>query len=99
MFLITGGGSGIGRALAHAMAGKNKKVLIIGRRAQALAETAAFSPLISYLQADVTTQEGRERISHHLAQTPSLEGLVNNAGLIEPIAPLTKVSESACQTI
>lgn len=99
MFLITGGGSGIGRALAHAMAGKNKKVLIIGRRAQALAETAAFSPLISYLQADVATQEGRERISLHLEQTNSLEGLINNAGLIEPIAPLAEVSESACQKI
>ncbi len=41
MFIITGGGSGIGRALAFALARRKKSVLIIGRREEVLKETAA----------------------------------------------------------
>ncbi|MBA2657943.1 MAG: SDR family oxidoreductase [Tatlockia sp.] len=99
MFLITGGGSGIGRALAHSLAEKKRKVLIIGRRERLLIETAAFSPLITYLQADVSTHQGRDQILNHLARTESLEGLINNAGLLEPITPVDKIDESSWQQI
>ncbi|MBA2652154.1 MAG: SDR family NAD(P)-dependent oxidoreductase [Tatlockia sp.] len=97
MFLITGGGSGIGRALAHSLALKNKKVLIIGRRIHLLTETAAFSPLITYLKADVSTEEGRQQIVNSLDKTDSLDGLINNAGMVEPITPIANLSETAWQ--
>mgnify|MGYP000470411610 CR=1 FL=1 len=99
MFLVTGGGSGIGRALAHALAMRDKKVLIIGRREPALIETAAFSPLISYLCSDVSTPEGREQIVNHLARFNCIEGLVHNAGVIEPIAPVATIDESSWQQV
>ncbi|WP_395022964.1 SDR family NAD(P)-dependent oxidoreductase [Dongia sp.] len=41
---ITGGGSGIGRALARSFAGDGHVVAISGRRGEALAETAAATP-------------------------------------------------------
>lgn len=93
MFVITGGGSGIGRALAQALAARGKQVLIIGRREKMLAETASFSPLISILCSDVSTKEGRLEISQKLQSVISLEGLIHNAGLIEPIAPLASLDE------
>lgn len=99
MFLITGGGSGIGRALAHALASRKKEVLIVGRREQALAETASFSPLISYFSADVSTAEGRQAISDYLQKFSSIEGLVHNAGIIEPIVPLASMDEVSWQKI
>ncbi|MEM6341464.1 MAG: SDR family NAD(P)-dependent oxidoreductase, partial [Pseudomonadota bacterium] len=38
--LITGGGSGIGRSIAHSFADAGEAVTIVGRRAAALEETA-----------------------------------------------------------
>lgn len=99
MFLITGGGSGIGRALAQILVARNKKVLIVGRRESALTETAAFSPLITYLRADVTTREGRSQIVAYLEQFKELDGIVHNAGIIEPIAPIESISELMWQQI
>lgn len=97
MFVVTGGGSGIGRALAHRLATQGKQVLIIGRREEQLVETADFSPLISFLCSDVSTHEGRLKIAHALQHAISLEGLVHNAGVIEPIAPLANIDEALWQ--
>jgi NAD(P)-dependent dehydrogenase (short-subunit alcohol dehydrogenase family) len=42
--LVTGAGSGIGRAVALTLAGDGYAVVLAGRRAEALAETAALAP-------------------------------------------------------
>ncbi|WP_347251723.1 SDR family NAD(P)-dependent oxidoreductase [Legionella sp.] len=99
MFLITGGGSGIGLALAQALATRDKEVMIIGRRKHTLVEASAFSPLIHYFCADVSTPEGRKQITAHLRELPSLEGLIHNAGIIEPIVSISAIDESAWHQI
>lgn len=93
MFVVTGGGSGIGRALAHALALRGKKVLIAGRRLDSLNDTASFSPLISVCCADIATQEGRQNIAHCLPDNIPLEGLVHNAGVIDPVDSLNTLNE------
>lgn len=61
--LVTGGGSGIGRAIARAFAAAGDQVTICGRRMEALEETAqgygpgrAQGPAITVKQADVTDE-------------------------------------------
>lgn len=99
MFVITGGGSGIGRALALALSKRGKSVLIIGRREQQLQETASSSSLIQYLCADVSTYEGIESIKNYLDSTQHISALVNNAGTLDPIAALTDIEPKAWQNI
>lgn len=91
MFVITGGGSGIGRALALALSQHGKNVLIIGRRLGCLQECAALSPLIHYLCADVSTSDGIAKVVAHLNAYPAIDGLVNNAGTLNPIGPLRDI--------
>nr|WP_045097362.1 SDR family NAD(P)-dependent oxidoreductase [Legionella fallonii] len=91
MFIITGGGSGIGKALALTLAKQGKAVLIVGRREQALQETASVSSLIKYLCADVSTNEGLQSIKAYVDNVPQLSGLVNNAGTLGPIVPIQEM--------
>lgn len=98
MFIITGGGSGIGRALALSLAARGKEILIIGRREQLLRETAASaSARIDYLCADVATLDGLHAIKNHLGSITQIEGLVNNAGTLQPLAELKDMDPAEWQ--
>ena len=99
MFVVTGGGSGIGRALAHALARRDKPVLVIGRREQLLIETAECSPLINYLCADVSTHDGRKLIANHLNNVQCITGLIHNAGIIDPILSISAIDESSWRRV
>lgn len=91
MFVITGGGSGIGRALARTLAERKQNVLIIGRRKAALKETASVSPYIKTLSADITSSKGQEAIIKELSTERTLLGLIHCAGIIEPISKLKEL--------
>lgn len=95
MYLITGGGSGIGQALAHELAKQGKEVLIVGRRREALLKAADFSPLITTCCADITQERGRQEILSHLEAIPQIDGVIHNAGVVEPIMPIAQLSEQA----
>lgn len=99
MFVVTGGGRGIGKALALALASRGKSVLIIGRQKSPLIDVSDSSDLIDYLVADVTTKKGRQCIIDHLSDCGSLEGLIHSAGIIDPIMPLEKIDETAWQQL
>lgn len=95
MFVVTGGGRGIGSALAIALAARGKSVLIVGRHEETLAKTAACSSLITYYCADVSSSEGRQQLTAFLQPVPVITGLVHNAGIIEPILPAAQIDESS----
>ena len=95
MFVITGGGSGIGRALAIELASKEKPVLIIGRRENLLQEVAQQSPLINYLSADISLSSGRQKLVDYLKTHDTIDGLIHSAGTIEPVAKIGEIDESA----
>jgi len=92
VYIITGGGSGIGKALALALAQRGKAVLIVGRRESLLQETALKSDLIKYLCADVSKPDDLKLIQDYLHATRAITGLINNAGTIHPVASIMTIN-------
>jgi uncharacterized oxidoreductase len=81
--LITGGGSGIGETLAHRFHDAGNRVIIAGRRAEALERAAAGRANISTLLLDVSDAADVDRaVGEMLASHPDVNVLVNNAGIM-----------------
>jgi uncharacterized oxidoreductase len=89
--LITGGGSGIGFALASRFAKAGSKVVICGRRMEQLEEAKKKCPELIPLCADISTAKGREELLNEvLHKFPDLNVLLNNAGIQNRMPPLTE---------
>lgn len=82
--LITGAGSGIGRALAREAAAAGHRLILVGRRLAPLEETRALLPgtEAACVPADITTAEGRAAVASAVAAAGGLDVLVNNAGQV-----------------
>lgn len=91
MYVITGGGSGIGKALALALVARKKQVLIVGRRESSLQQVASLSPQIDYFSADIATAEGRTHFLNHIQETGSIHALINNAAILDPLVSLREI--------
>jgi meso-butanediol dehydrogenase/(S,S)-butanediol dehydrogenase/diacetyl reductase len=80
--LITGGGTGIGKATAARIASRGGYVVVAGRRQGPLQETAAAVPeRISYVQLDVADRSAQDRaLATVIERHGQLDILINNAG-------------------
>lgn len=80
--LITGGASGIGFGLAEQFVKEGNKVIVCGRRQQALDEAAAKIPSLITYQCDISTADGRTRLFNWISENhPGTNVLINNAGI------------------
>lgn len=81
--LITGGGSGIGEALAHRFHDIGNTVIIAGRRQETLDRACEGRSHMHALVLDVESAEGVADFAERLlAAHPTLNVLVNNAGIM-----------------
>lgn len=97
--LITGGGSGIGLAIAQAFAKAGITPVLAGRSKARLEEAAAQIPGAAYVPLDVTSEESVQQAFSHLhtaGYQPDI--LVNNAGAAST-APLERTDLSAWQSM
>jgi uncharacterized oxidoreductase len=85
--LVTGAGSGIGRAMAVTLACKGARLTLTGRREEPLQETARLveeaGGEAEVVPGDVTDPEARERVVQAAVERfGGLDVLVNNAGSV-----------------
>lgn len=82
--LITGGGSGIGRALAEMFHGKGNKVIIAGRHQEVLDEVAQTHEGIETIVLDVANLESIKNAVRKLQENyPDLNTVIHNAGIMQ----------------
>lgn len=92
--LITGAGSGIGRALAHEAAKTGFDLILVGRRRAQLEETAQLLGVerrTTLIDADITKPHDRVRLVEAVGSRLNL--LVNNAGSL-CVGRLTDMSDA-----
>ncbi|MEU3710212.1 SDR family oxidoreductase [Streptomyces catenulae] len=101
--VVTGAGSGIGRAVAHALTAGGWRVALAGRRAAALSETAATAPPgppSLALPTDVTRPaEVNALFAAVHAHFGRVDLLFNNAGTFGPAVPLDELSADDWRTV
>jgi 3-hydroxybutyrate dehydrogenase len=92
--LVTGGGRGIGRAVAAALAGAGATVTVVGRSEAPLIQAVKAGDAAGYAIADVTEETAMKR---SVAEAEQARGpiaiLVNNAGSVES-GPFASTSAS-----
>jgi NAD(P)-dependent dehydrogenase (short-subunit alcohol dehydrogenase family) len=84
--VVSGGGTGIGRAIAHAVASEGVDVLLLGRRAEVVERAAAeldhsTEGSVRWMRADVGDPDDVQVVADHVADSHGIvDAVVNNAG-------------------
>jgi NAD(P)-dependent dehydrogenase (short-subunit alcohol dehydrogenase family) len=91
--VVTGAGSGIGRAVARLMMAEGYRVVLAGRREAQLLETAAGHAQALAVPCDVTVPDDVERLfAAATRRWGRVDVLFNNAGVFGPAAAVDEIS-------
>lgn len=98
--VVSGGGTGIGLAVAGRLAADGDRVILVGRREDALADAAAeIGPGASYVAADLETVEGATQVlqyaSEHAGRIDVIAAVAGGNLAGKPPADLTEGLERA----
>ena len=101
-YLVTGGGSGIGKGVAAGLVASGASVMIVGRNPDRLSaavtdiEVLKANGSIRYEPADITNEEEAARaVDATTAWHGRLHGVVHCAGGSETIGPITQIDSEA----
>jgi meso-butanediol dehydrogenase/(S,S)-butanediol dehydrogenase/diacetyl reductase len=102
--IVTGGGTGIGLAIARRFHGEGAKVVICGRRMEKLLESSqrisSRGEGVYAVKADVTVEDDLKRIVEETVKfTGRIDILVNNAGIILSFGKMEEVDPSLWDTV
>src|SRR3954452_3016429 len=97
--LITGGTSGLGRALVAELIGRGAHIALVARHADAVDRTARAFRASHGITGDVARKEDVYPIAiQALALLDGVDVLVNNASSLGPV-PLVPLADTACEDL
>jgi NAD(P)-dependent dehydrogenase (short-subunit alcohol dehydrogenase family) len=90
--LVTGGGTGLGAAIARALHAQGADVVLAGRRAEPLQQLCvALGERAIWRECDIADPASVDAMAESLTGQ-DISILINNAGIAGPVAPLTEVT-------
>lgn len=97
--LITGGTSGLGKALAKEILSKGGQVAVVARNVLGLSSLRTEEPQIIAIQGDISIQDEIHRIhAETLEKLGDIDILVNNASSLGP-TPLRLLIDTECEDL
>jgi NAD(P)-dependent dehydrogenase (short-subunit alcohol dehydrogenase family) len=97
VWVVTGGGSGMGRELVLELLRRGARVAAVDVRADSLQQTvdlAAAGGRVSAHCVDITDRDAtRQLVDDVVAAHGSVDGLINNAGIIQPFVPVAQMQD------
>lgn len=102
--VVTGGGSGMGRELVLALLKKGAKVVAIDINKDSLEETVQIAGdygvnIIPFV-LDITNKSAvEETVKEILVQLNSIDGLINNAGIIQPFTGINDLDYKTIERV
>lgn len=104
VMVVTGGGSGIGRALVLELLRKGARVAAVDINESSLQETVnlaeKMSERLSTHIADITDRKAVEALPEQvIAEHGPVDGIINNAGIIQPFERVNELEFDAIQRV
>lgn len=93
--IVTGASRGLGRAVAQDLARRGATVVAAARSADDLAALAATSDRIHAVAGDLTDPDARRAVVDRALDLGGIDALVNDAGMLEPLARLADADPEA----
>lgn len=98
--VVTGAGSGIGRATARVLLDTGHQVVLAGRRPEPLSETAEGRPTARVVVTDVTDSASvRALFADAVSAFGRVDVLFNNAGVFGPSASISDIDDEQWHTV
>lgn len=103
VFVVTGGGNGIGRQLVLELLSRGARVAAADIRPESLhdtAELAGAGDRLAIFVVDVTDREAVQALPENvLAAHDAVDGIISNAGIIQPFVRLNELGYDAIERV